>query len=327
MCHFTQVTSTTFILNAYGKSGSSSYGYMTQLLTVSGTTATWSTISFTGTCLAGLYTPGCAINATTLVVGSQIVTYTGGVLAYSASFTAPAGQLLSIAYLDSTHILAGFSNGICVGTLNAGYTTLTFGAFMPATITGTYAPLIAISSTQFMFGSYLITVNSNYALSVGPGIPPKGLWSVSSISTFSYIALSTTTLLLIRYANSLGALSIQLLTIAGDGPGGYANNLGIAMNSVSAGQSVSVLLSGSSASIYTALIAGQKYTNQDGTLVPAVYPLHQISLSYTQAASAATQVIPTFDLDNTEIYPYAIALSATEILILNPFTMQGVMNS
>jgi hypothetical protein len=319
-----QLTSTTFAISYYGNHNSvTCSGTMT--LGVTGTTVTQITFSAAPLTISSAM-PSCNLTSSIYLAGAYPVTFTSSAITFGSAITnmpTPLGLL----EIDSTHVVILSNLGLCIGTLNAGYTAVTLGAMLPI-YSGT---ITVIDSTHFMVGTNFVTISlSNYSLSTSSANPPKGS-SLSAITSYSYIPLTATTLALIRVGGASLTypylFSVQLVTLASDGVGGYANNLGIAINTAAQGTTVNVLMTGSMSGIFTNLIPGRKYTNYDGALVPAIDPTHVITLSSFAVASGSFSTIPPFDADNTAIYPYALALSATEILILEPFTMRGVLNT
>jgi hypothetical protein len=236
----------------------------------------------------------------------------------------------SVFVLDSTHLLLSTTTGgVCIGTLNASYTTLTLGQIVVPIGEFSNTKLIGwltqLDTTHYLFysllGSCVVTVSnigSEWSIAVGY----TNTFQVSALvspTCITYCGLSSNNALLSIYTTY--SVSVQDAFIIGDSVNDYSLNLGIAMNSASSGGAVNVLMAGSSTSIYTGLISGAKYSNLDGVLTLGSAPNHVI----TPGTVTSGQAFPTYDADVSARYPYAIALGATEIQILESMNMRGVM--
>jgi hypothetical protein len=249
-----------------------------------------------------------------------------------------------IATIDATHIAMVTSTGFAVGTFNATYSQLImdqginnamFGPIL-ASASSSSVTLVNVDSTHILAYAYgstayatcLLTVTSvstGWALAAGPVNTFNNTAIPSGTALMvSYCALSSSFLLLVQSWLYSSNIYMQTSFIVGDSVDDYGLNLGIAMNTVSSGGTVQVLMSGNSTAIYTGLTAGQKYSNFDGNLVVGPSPQHTM-FPVTFQNGSGTAILPAYEADTSATYPYAIALGSNEIQILEPMNMRGVL--
>jgi hypothetical protein len=223
---------------------------------------------------------------------------------------------MSICKLDSTHVIIGntTSKTISVLTLDANnYGVIATGVVCNVGVAP--ASIVPIDYNHYLINDYnngvQIAILNGTSLSVGN---PNAITSAGSAGTGTYC---TTVMDNAHALMSCGGY-VQTLFIIHDTVNDYAFNYGIAMNNVNAGDTLSVLISGSSNAIYTGLTVGERYYNYNGNLVVGGYPKHLVYFSATVAGN-------NIEMDNTANYPYAIAIDMNEIQILEPLNSRGVI--
>ncbi|MDP4224923.1 MAG: hypothetical protein Q8910_00940 [Bacteroidota bacterium] len=261
----------------------------------------------------------------------------GSIIDISAIFgtTPPTTYIVADAFNIYLLYAGGTGKGFYKLTFNAGYSSafcssyvpipnkLIINATTPASIDANTYLLSAVAPDSFSMSVVTATVSGGVLeLTAGGKIPlPIKGYGVGMCAYLDPIRI------LFGASASTGAnFYNQVLRLLGKKVYAPSINYGIAMNDAIAGNTVNVLVDGSSQAIYTDLIPGALYANFNGTLAPCGDRKSIQAPAPFMVTSGSSSTIPPFDLEQYDFDPYAVALSSTEIQIIDPLSSKGCVS-
>lgn len=337
-----QLTSTTFIIGGCYNNGNSTY---MSAISINGNTI--SVIGTAGIGSQGNGTPSLyALSSTTCLMCGQpdsngflmftIITLNGSILSYSTVVTTSLSYFYNSIFIMPTSdaskfIIVGGNNGnsltYATVQVTGGTVTVTNAGTIytiPTTYTAQFytdgSSSIGNTCSSICIDTDKLLLNTNaYAIVVKVVGDSRIVAAAAYNNAWAYdcVSIIDNNKVLLSCSGSNRFMTVySVFDAAINIP---THIFGIAMNDAISGQNVNVLTDGYDNSIFSALKVGSMYYNADGNLVD--YNIEPSMLTLQGGGASTYRYNP--DLYNRLPKPYAIALSATELQILNPYSRVG----